>query len=357
MSMEWIIECFPKYKIIAEFDNIDEKGDIEVHGLDNQEKAVCKFCGKPFAKWKKRDVAHAVSECLGNKKLINYCECYECNHLFGEIAENHLGKYIMPYRIVNEVYGKGKAKNTVKDMPITDDISYGTYRFEQKKNVPVFESEIFDVHNMLIEKNGTGRLIKTENGYLMSIPRQKYQPEMVYASLLKVAYTLLPFSEIEKYIKGMLTLRFGLAGERIIDENGEEIDNPLTKEEREKCIYGLPSVGMEITICDSVIEKEINVCLLKKTEEIEHEPNLLFAIQMGWHTLVIPVLSDNYVSGQQCKLSVFPKDNMTVRELDFHTIEDECSFNFSATEIEIPEELYGELASALRKIKLLKDKE
>ena len=43
MSMEWIIECFPKYKIIAEFDNIDEKGDIEVHGLDNQEKAVCSF--------------------------------------------------------------------------------------------------------------------------------------------------------------------------------------------------------------------------------------------------------------------------------------------------------------------------
>jgi hypothetical protein len=48
MSMDWIKECFPKYDIIAEFDNIDEKGDIEVHGLDKQEKAKCLFCGKPY---------------------------------------------------------------------------------------------------------------------------------------------------------------------------------------------------------------------------------------------------------------------------------------------------------------------
>lgn len=60
MSMEWLIECLPKYKIIAEFDNIDEKGNIEVHGLDNQENVICKFCGKPIKKWKKKDVAHAV---------------------------------------------------------------------------------------------------------------------------------------------------------------------------------------------------------------------------------------------------------------------------------------------------------
>ena len=71
MSMEWFIGCFPRYKIIAEFDNIDEKGNVEVHSMANQEKAICKFCGKTFKKWKKKDIAHAVSECLGNKRLIN----------------------------------------------------------------------------------------------------------------------------------------------------------------------------------------------------------------------------------------------------------------------------------------------
>ena len=67
----------------------------------------------------------------------------------------------------------------------------------------------------------------------------------------------------------------------------------------------------------------------------------------------IPILSDNYVSGENCKFSVLTKDNMTVRTLDFHKIEDEYALNFNATKIEIPKELYDELTNALRKSDLL----
>ena len=35
MSMQWLIECFLKYKIVAEFDIIDEGGNVEVHGMAN----------------------------------------------------------------------------------------------------------------------------------------------------------------------------------------------------------------------------------------------------------------------------------------------------------------------------------
>lgn len=115
--------------------------------------------------------------------------------------ENHLGKYIMPYRIINEVYGKEKYKNVVKDMPEDEGLSYGTYRFEQKKNAPIFKSDTFDVHNMLIEKAGTGRLIQTEDGFKLSIPRQNYDPRLVYVSLLKIAYTLLSWDELGHYVK------------------------------------------------------------------------------------------------------------------------------------------------------------
>lgn len=119
MNMNWILECCPDYGILVEFDNNETKVEKqEIHGLKDQTNVRCMFCGKPFKYWKKKDIAHAISECMGNKRLINFCECYDCNHLFGEIAENHLGKYIMPYRIVNEVYGKGKYKNVVKDMPV-----------------------------------------------------------------------------------------------------------------------------------------------------------------------------------------------------------------------------------------------
>lgn len=353
MNMEWLIELFQQYRIIAEFDNIDEKEKIEVHGFNNQENVRCIFCGKPFNKWTKKDIAHAVPECLGNKKLINYCECYDCNHLFGEIAENHLGKYIMPYRIINEVYGKGKAKNIVKDMPTTEGISYGTYRFEQKKNVPIFKSETFDVQNVLIEKSGTGRLTETENGFLLSVPRQKYQPEKVYASFLKIAYALLPFSELTDYIKGIKMLYLALSGKALFDENDNEVVKQLTENERKQYFEGLPNIGLEITICNSVIKKEVNVCLLKKIEESGLEPNLLLAFQMGWHTLIIPILSDNYVLGESCKFSVKVKDNMVVRTLYFNKIESEYALNFNATKTEIPRELYDELTNALRKSDLL----
>lgn len=156
MNMNWILECCSDYDILVEFDNIEIKDEMqELHGLKERTNTRCMFCGNPFEYWKKKDIAHAISECLGNKKLINFCECYECNHLFGEIAENHLGKFVMPYRIINVVYGKGKFRNVVKDMPHDEKLSYGTYRYEQKKNVPVFQSETFDVHNILIEKAGT----------------------------------------------------------------------------------------------------------------------------------------------------------------------------------------------------------
>ena len=110
-TIEWVSTLFPDYTIIIKFDRIDRlKPSIEVHNLSNQQSCTCLFCNTPFDKWSKKDVAHAISECMGNKSLINYCECYECNHLFGEIAENHLGKYIMPYRFINDVFGKSKKK-------------------------------------------------------------------------------------------------------------------------------------------------------------------------------------------------------------------------------------------------------
>lgn len=171
MNMDWILQCFPDYNVLVEFDNIEAKEEKqEIHGLKERINTLCMFCGKPFEFWGKKDTAHAVSECLGNKKLINFCECYDCNHLFGEIAENHLGKFIMPYRFISETYGKGKSRNVIKDKSENDNLSYGTYRFEQKKNVPVFQSETFDVHNMLIEKAGAGRLTMAKNGFRISIP-------------------------------------------------------------------------------------------------------------------------------------------------------------------------------------------
>lgn len=355
MNMNWILECLPDYALLVEFDNIENKeGKQEIHGLKERTNTKCMFCGKPFEHWEKKDIAHAVSECLGNKKLINFCECFECNHLFGEIAENHLGKFIMPYRFINEVYGKGKYRNVIKDMPVDEKLSYGTYRYEQKKNTPIFQSKTFNVHNMLIEKAGTGRLIPTENGFALSIPRQNYEPQMVYVSLLKIAYTLLPETELVYYIKGLLGLYLNISMNPFYDENGNQTVETSSEDERKKYIESLPNCGMEIRVSSTSVPNGVNVCLLKRIKEAEIEPKLLFAIQMKWYTIIIPVLSDDYVSGKSCKYTFVRNENTTARRLDFSKIEEEFICDMTGDIVEIPKELYRELEEDLKNKELLR---
>ena len=358
MNMDWILQCFPDYNVLVEFDNIEAKEEKqEIHGLKERINTPCMFCGKPFEFWGKKDTAHAVSECLGNKKLINFCECYDCNHLFGEIAENHLGKFIMPYRFISETYGKGKSRNVIKDKSENDNLSYGTYRFEQKKNVPVFQSETFDVHNMLIEKAGAGRLTMTKNGFRISIPRQKYKPQMVYVSLLKIAYTLLPIAELPHYINGMRHLYYYISMSSLHNQDGNQTGKTASEDDRQKYIDSLPNIGIEILLSSPLIKNGVNVCLLKRIKKADIEPKILFAIQMKWYTIVIPILSDDYASGNICKYSFFESENINARRLNFSEIEEEFICDMRAEKNEIPKELYKELEEDLKNSNLIRKKD
>lgn len=353
MNMDWILDCLPEYEVLIEYDNIEiSNNKQEIHGLKERSHTKCMFCETPFEKWEKKDVAHAVSECVGNKRLINFCECFDCNHIFGEIAENHLGKFIMPYRIINRVYGKGSYKNIVKDMPVDKDISYKTYRYEQKKNAPIFQSEIFDVRNMLIERSGTGRCIFTENGFKLTIPRQNYTPQLVYASLLKIAYTLLPGEELEHYRKSILSLYLCLAKEPRYC--GIPLKESINESEKQNYIDHLPNAGIEIRVADSDVPDGVNVCLLKRNTKFPTEPQILFALQMKWYTIVIPVLSDECLPLDKYQCHFIENDYITVRKLDFSKIEAEFICDMTAKRLDIPKELYGKLEEELRNSGLLR---
>ncbi len=66
--------------------NLEKDRKIKI-GENNKDKRVCRFCGekKPDVKFKKE--AHAISEALGNKKLILNEECDCCNEFFDENVE------------------------------------------------------------------------------------------------------------------------------------------------------------------------------------------------------------------------------------------------------------------------------
>ena len=61
MNMDWILQCFPEYKVLVEFDNIETKEERqEIHGLKERINTRCMFCGKPFELWGK--ILHMLSQ-------------------------------------------------------------------------------------------------------------------------------------------------------------------------------------------------------------------------------------------------------------------------------------------------------
>lgn len=138
------------------------------------------------------------------------------------------------------------------------------------------------------------------------------------------------------------------------DENGNQIAEAVSEEERQKYIDSLPNLGMEIKISSKYVPSGVNVCLLKRVKDTEIEPKLLLAVQMKWYTIVVPVLSDDYVSGEKCKFSLAEKDNISLRKLDFTKTEDEFICNIIGNLIEFSLELYGTLEEDLRNSGFLK---
>lgn len=77
-------------------------------GEKDKEKRVCRFCERKKPEVSFKSVAHAVSEALGNKKIILNEECDECNSKFGSLIEIHLIEYLRFFCVFFGVKGKEK---------------------------------------------------------------------------------------------------------------------------------------------------------------------------------------------------------------------------------------------------------
>lgn len=71
---------------------------------------VCRFCGRSAPEVSFKTIAHAISESLGNKKIILNEECDACNAGFGSASgiERSLNVYLKPYITFFGVKGKKK---------------------------------------------------------------------------------------------------------------------------------------------------------------------------------------------------------------------------------------------------------
>lgn len=90
---------FKEYKVNCYFH--EKIGELE------RPKRVCRFCGKRMPDVKFEKVAHVVPESIGgNKNLVCYEECDECNAYFGKKIERNLCNWFNYRRSINQIKKK-----------------------------------------------------------------------------------------------------------------------------------------------------------------------------------------------------------------------------------------------------------
>lgn len=76
------------YRMPFTFEQIDSANQ-EKRILPGPEPRRCRFCDRGVPAVTFRDVAHAVPESIGNRRLLSAYECDTCNRFCGSGIENH----------------------------------------------------------------------------------------------------------------------------------------------------------------------------------------------------------------------------------------------------------------------------
>lgn len=151
-------------------------------GVYNKSQRVCRFCGKSKPEVSFNQKAHAISESLGNKGLICYEECDECNKRFSQTLEQDISNYFRLPLIIKGVKGK-KGCPTMKG----DNLSIAF----NSVNLPNIENEaiVLKAKNMP-HTNEPQEIAKflTQNFLFSSV---RFKSQNIYKCFCKYALSLL----------------------------------------------------------------------------------------------------------------------------------------------------------------------
>lgn len=304
-----------EYEKIKSYDFLDDDTKKHMY-LEDGDKHICRFCGMGEDETIFDKSAHAISEMVGNRWLFSYRECKECNTAFGNTFEDSFGKYVLPLKIVSQVYGKKKS------------IGYSNEHAQITINkedaiLPEFSEDI----KALIKSNEEKSvLIPEKDGFTLKLERKRYMPQFVYFSLLKMALTILPFEEYEKYVYCYATLYAISRGEEKPD--------------------GINVCGFEEFIPGPERFSCTNVELYKAKDISGNRPYMYFCLNFGNYSLQIPLPTDQQQKGKGISLvSCKHHDKSEIRILRFNEFEEIFQCHFSA----VMKELLGEEKERLAK--------
>lgn len=190
-ELSYEIQNFAKYYNMHIID-INKEHLIYI-GESNKNKRVCRFCGKSQPEVTFKNKSHAISESLGNKKIILREECDDCNKFFAKSIEKDFIQYHSIQRTFFNIPTKNNKSPTIKGKNFAiannGNICISIINDDNTPFVPIIPnfSQSFEFYEKITPQN----LYKALCKYALSIIDNEY---MQY------------FSETIKWLKGEKTV-------------------------------------------------------------------------------------------------------------------------------------------------------
>lgn len=149
-------------------------------GHKNKEERICRWCNNTIHSKHAvtfNEKAHAISESLGNKTLILYDECDECNHRFANTIEKDITNY---FKLFNTIWGV-KGKNGIPKIKFND---IEIENNELKKQIEIKASKI---------------TFKDGKPVSIAFNADKLTQQNIYKALCKFALSLVDESTFQQF--------------------------------------------------------------------------------------------------------------------------------------------------------------
>lgn len=172
-------------------------------GESDKAKRRCIFCDKT-GKELFKEKAHAISESLGNKSLVQNEECDECNCSFGSQIESEMARFLEFYRSMFRVSGKSGAP--------------------QKKSLFEFNDDVFSFKGRCFYSSGDQMAIAVD------IP-DKIIPQKLYKSLVKYMISLVGNSYRDKFVDTISWLKGGWYDENLLPQVAISFQKEMKKQQ------------------------------------------------------------------------------------------------------------------------------
>ncbi|OME71493.1 hypothetical protein BSK65_10660 [Paenibacillus odorifer] len=308
------------YDCIVDYRHLNDTTQNRIVLSDPLTKRFCRFCCESTDEVSFRDKTHIISETLGNKILFSNYECSKCNkEIFGSKFEDALGKYVLPFKLISEVYGK---KTSLTDK----DIRTG-HRIEYRKNDPILPEFNEHARKLIIDRTDEKRVTVENNEMTIQYTRQKYNPIDVYYALLKMALTLVPFEELERFMDTLIVFQAG----------GHEIEIDRGVVEFQPGIDPFNGTNAQL--------------FRRKQEQLidANYPYMVFKVSFGNFSIQIPVLT-NEEFNQRKQSFMFQRsfEDSIIRIVDFENMAPYYTAVFSVLQKEMDEDQKRKLEEALK---------